>query len=319
MVEVSQNGDSNALQCAIYRVAKAAGLDGGTHHRSDSDTGLASFQPSISTEKAIDLHTRSPSNVISSSVEVQPASMTQAAASVTPDDLRQQQSSCMSFRLDCGLFAFPTSASRILDPPLDIAPYLGPNQHTLAAQIYWYCTETTVSLVYHLTGHDPRKMALAAQHHPVLAAMLRYVSTACSYNYLLALAEARLEFYRLGSCKADNLAATRDSALLLRQCVEKEHGAELEDFGEWLTSNALARMVEERLTGCALRRLQAAMRNDDTDVAARKHFNAFIHSVWLGSTCFGDGPRWKESYIDERTAWLVQALSKNNRPISSAA
>lgn len=196
--------------------------------------------------------------------------------------LGQQQSSYIPFRLDYGLFSFPTSASRILDPPLDIALYLGPNQHTLAAQIYWYCTETTVSLVYQLTNHDPGKMSLAAQHHPVLAAMLRYVSTACSYNYLLALAEARLEFYRLGSCKASNLAATGDSALLLRQCVEKESGIEVNESAEWCTATAVARIVEERLDGRALRRLEAALRNDDTDVDARKNLDAL-------STAFGCG------------------------------
>lgn len=316
MVEVSQSDDPTVLRSAIHKVADAAGLADEFSCRGDSQTGLgailsdsSNFAHSSSTREVSALSSKSIWGPMPSGMERQSILPTQDADPVVAHDFGQQQSGCMTFRLDCGLLTFPSGLSRMLEPPLDIAPYLGPNQQTLAARIYWYCTETTVSLVYQLTGHDPGKVAFAAQNHPVLADMLRYVSTSCSYNYLLALAEARLEFYRVGSCKADNLAATRDSALLLRQRVEQVHDAEGYDLEEWSTATAVARIVEDKLSGRALRRLEAAVRNDGTDVEAEKLLKVFIHSFWFKSTCLGDGPRWKASYIDERAAWLIQALS----------
>lgn len=225
----------------------------------------------------------------------------------------------MTFRLNCGLLAYPINPGRIVDPPLDIAPYLGPNKHTLAAQIYWYCTATSVNLLYQLAGQQPSRISSVAQQHPVLAAMLKRVSTFCSYNYILALAEARLEFYRVGSCNADNFAASRDSGLLLRQRVEQEYDVMGQDLEEWSSTAAAARIVEQRLQGRELRRLKAAIRNDGTDVAARSLLEAIIHKFWTESTCFGDGPRWKASYISEQAELLAQALSYNDLPLDGLA
>ncbi|KAH8743251.1 hypothetical protein F5883DRAFT_593636 [Diaporthe sp. PMI_573] len=315
VVEASKSDDLTALRSTIHKVAEAAGFVAELSHRSDSGPGSGSDSPSGYRSLAhSDITSAAASLPSGLSWDLMPSVVEEATAtkdmnSVIPHDSGPQQSSPMGFRLDCGILAFPSGLGRILDPPLDIAPYLGPNQHTLAARIYWYCTETTVSLLYQLTGHQPGRIASVAQSNPILAGMLRYVSTQCSYNYLLALAEARLEFYRVGSCKADNLAATMDSALLLRQRVEKEHDVGGLDFDEWSTATAVARGAEGRLQGPALRRLEAAMRNDGTDADARNILEAFIHSFWLKATCFGDGPRWKASYIKERTAWLAQALS----------
>ncbi|RYO74034.1 hypothetical protein DL766_000001 [Monosporascus sp. MC13-8B] len=287
VVEVSQSGDPPALRSAIHKAAAAAGLASELCHDS--------IAPSDITSAAAGLSTGSSWALMSSGVEQQRALLTEQADSVASHHLGPQQSSCMTFRLDCGLLGWPTSLERIVDPPLDIAPYLGPNQHTLAAQIYWYCTETSVSLLYQLAGQQPSRIASVAQHHPVFVAMLRHVSTVCSHNYLLALAEARLEFYRVGYCKADSPAAMRDSALLLRQRVEQEHNVTGQGLEEWFSATKVARIVGETLLSRELRRLEAAIRNDGTDVAARRLLETFIHKFWLQSTCFGDGPRWKES------------------------
>ncbi|KAF3771074.1 hypothetical protein M406DRAFT_67408 [Cryphonectria parasitica EP155] len=286
-MEVSQSDDSQALRSAIHKAASAAGLTSELCHDS--------IAPSDPTSAAAGLSTGPPPAPISSGVEQQRAPLTEQADPVTLHYLGPQQSSCMTFRLNCGLLGGPTSLGRIVDPPLDIAPYLGPNQHSLAAQIYWYCTETSLNFLYQLAGQDPSRIASVAQHHPIFATMLRHVSTFCSHNYLIALAEARLEFYRVGYCKADNLAAIRDSGLLLRQRVEQEYNMAGQDLEEWLNVTKVARVVEERLQSRELRRLEAAVRNDGTDVTARKLLEAFIHKFWLESTCFGDGPRWKSS------------------------
>lgn len=314
MVEISQSGDRLSLISAINKVAEAAGLNSEISHWSTSGTGSGSLAQSDITRTADDVSIESTLALMPSEVQQREALPINDAVSVIPDDFGPQQSSCMTFRLNCGLFAFPISVGRVFDPPLDIAPYLGPNQQTLAAQIYWYCTETSVSLIYQLAGKQPSRIASVAQSHPVFAVMLRRVSTFCSYNYILALAEARLEFYRVGYCQADNLAAARDSGILLRQRVEQTHGYDIagQDPEEWSTATTLARVVEQRLQDRELRRLEAAIRDDGTDVFARSVFEAFAHNFWIQSTCFGDGPRWKASYIHEQSEWLAQALSCNN-------
>lgn len=306
VVEVSQSGNSPALRSAIHKAAAAAGL--GFQICPDS------IAPSETTSAAAGPSTGSPCALVSARVEQQREQPTQQVDSVTLPYLGSQQSSCMTFSLDCGILGWPISPGRIMDPPLDIVPYLEPNQHALSAQIYWYCTKSSLSLVYQLAGQQPSKLAFVAKHHPVFVAMLRYVSTFCSYNYILALAEARLEFNRVGYCKADNPAATRDSGLLLRQRVEQKYIQAGQDLTEWVTATKVARVVEETLQSRELGRLEAAVRNDGTDVAARRLLEAFIHELWLNSTCFGDGPRWKASYVKEMLEWLAQALSFDNSP-----
>lgn len=319
MVEVSRSEDTTALHSAIRKAAEAAGLAFEVSHPSSASSEPGSLARSSITGTPTEVSTEPPWGLMPSGVEQQQKLSAKYADSVIPHDLGQQQSSCMDFRLNCGLLAYPLSPGRIVDPPLDIAPYLGPNKHTLAAQIYWYCTETSVNLLYQLAGKQPSRIAAVAQHHPVLGAMLRRVSTFCSYNYILALAEARLQFYRFGYCKADNFAATRDSGLLLRQRIEEEYDLADEDLEEWSTTTTVARLIEERLRGPKLRRLEAAIRNDGTDLVARSLLEAFIHTSWLDCTCFGDGPRWKASYISERAEWLAQALSCNNLTIANLA
>lgn len=315
MVEVSKIGDISALYSAIHKVAEAASLASEFSHHSTSKTGPGNLAHSYITSTAAD---HSIGGLVPAEVEQQWELLTKDTDSVVPHGLRPQQSSCMTFRLNGGLLAYPISPSRIMDPPVDIAPYLGPNERTLAAQIYWYCTETSVNLLYQLAGQQPSRIASVAQHHPVFAAMLRRVSTFCSYSYILALAEARLEFHRAGYCKTDNFAATRDSGLLLRQRVEQEYNVPDEELEEWYTTATVARVLEERLEDRELMRLEAAIRNDGTDVVARSLLEAFIHKFWLESTCFGDGPRWKASYIREQAELLGQVLSCSSPPATGS-
>lgn len=206
-----------------------------------------------------------------------------------------------------------------MDPPVDIAPYLGPNSHTLEAQIYWYCTETSLNLLYHLAGQQPSKIISVAQHHPVFVKMLRHVSPLVSHQYLLALAEARLEFYRVGYCKADNLAAARDLGLVLRQRVEEEFYRDAAGLDQWYGATKVARLVEDKLQQCrdlgGSKRLEAAVQNDGTDVAARSLLYEFIKKLFLQGTCFGDGPRWKASYVSDLVEWLARALVRSNLPV----
>lgn len=314
MVEVSQSEDWPAIRSAIRKAAEEADLTSKFPHHSSSSSEPGSHVHSAITSATAAVSTESPRELMSSCVVQKQALQTKDADSAVHHDPGPHQTSCMTFRLNCGLLAYPISPGRIVDPPLDVAPYLGPNKHTLAAQIYWYCTQTSVGLLYKLAGQQPSKIASVAQNHPVFATMLKQVSTFCSYNYILALAEARLEFYQNGSCRADNFAGTRDSGLLLRQRVEQEYDVSGHNLEEWSSTTTVARVVEERLQGPELRRLEAAIRNDGTDAVARSLLEAFIHNFWLESTCFGDGPRWKSSYISERAGWLARSLSRNDLP-----
>jgi len=297
VVEASHSGDPLALCTAIQRAGAAADLASEPHHDSTPDSAISSVATALSsgTERGRQL-----------------LGTEEADPDPGPDPhchLGPQHANCMTFRLDSGILSWPTSPGRIVDPPVDIAPYLGPNQHTLAAHIYWYCTETSLRLIYQLAGQQPSRIASVAQNHPIFAAMLRHVFKLCSPGYLIALAEARLEFHRVGYCKSDNLAATRDSALLLRQRVEQEYCyAEGRDLDEWFTATKVAEMVRDRLRRRELSRLEAAIRNDSTDVAAKSLLEAFIHKLWLKSTCFGDGSRWKASYVCQQLDWFTQAL-----------
>ncbi|KAL0929720.1 uncharacterized protein CTRU02_215363 [Colletotrichum truncatum] len=308
VVKVSQRNDTPALRSAIHRAAAAAGVSSELYHYDSA--------PSNTSSTTADLSTAPPPAFMSPGLERQEVLLKKQADSAALHYLGLQPSS-MTFRLNCGLFSLPTSPERMMDPPLDIEPYLGPNKKTLAAQLYWYCTETSLSLIYQLAGQQPSRIASVAQHHPILADMFRNVFPLCSPYFLLALAEARIEFYRVGYCKADNLTALKDSALLLRQSVEKECHLAGQDLGDWLNSTKVAQVVTESLQSQELMRLEAAIRDDGTDVPARRLLETFIHKFWLKATCFGDGPRWNASYVSRLVEWLVKALSHNNPPFSA--
>lgn len=274
-----------------------------------------------------------------------------------PDDylvpVNQQPPSCaiMTFRLDAGLFGPllpPTSSIRIVDPPVDIEPYLGPErQRGLAGRIYWYCTEASLGLLYRLGGRQPSQADVIARHHPVFAATLRIVLRSCSPSYVVALAEARLQFRRLGYCRVDDPAAARDGSVLLRKQVEQQGGHyrhHQHDHGhsflpsadggvtrgnsEWLGPTGVARVARETLLRrepALLGRLEAAvsMLNDNHDGGgsgsgahdgfAQKVLETFIHQLWLASTCFGDEPRWRTSCVRtlvERLALELRSCGK---------
>lgn len=58
----------------------------------------------------------------------------------------QQRRRPLSPRLDYGLWFEGTSFMRLVDPPLDIVPYLGAGMYTLAGRINWACTEYLVGV-----------------------------------------------------------------------------------------------------------------------------------------------------------------------------
>jgi hypothetical protein len=215
--------------------------------------------------------------------------------------------SVMTFRLDSGIL---DSGDRITLPPLDIAPYLGANRHSLAAQIYWYCTEASLTLLYALGGQHPARAAVIAAHHPVFAEMLRYTATMCSYHYIIALAEARLEFCRVGSCGGDNAAAMRDSAsMAVPQRVEEVAGRENRVSEEWWGPDRVAQAVGETLRGRELGQLETAASEGGLEsAAARSVPRSLVHALWERSTCFGDGPRWKVSCVAKLLAWAAGDL-----------
>ncbi|KAK0721066.1 hypothetical protein B0H67DRAFT_211974 [Lasiosphaeris hirsuta] len=257
-----------------------------------------------------------------------------------PDDyllpVNQQPPGCtsiMTFRLDAGLFGPllpPTSSIRIVDPPVDIEPYLGPErQRGLAGRIYWYCTEASLGLLYRLGGRQPSRADVIARHHPVFAATLRIVLRSCSPGYVVALAEARLQFRRLGYSRVDDPAAARDGSVLLRKHVEQQgghyrhhqhdhsflpsaDGGVTRGNSEWLGPTGVARVTRETLRRrepALLGRLEAAVSTlgDSHDGGgsgggahdgfAQKALETFIHQLWLTSTCFGDEPRWRTSCV----------------------
>lgn len=67
----------------------------------------------------------------------------------------QQRRRPLSPRLDYGLWFEGSSFMRLVDPPLDIVPYLGEGMYTLAGRINWACTEYLVGVCRRVAAASP--------------------------------------------------------------------------------------------------------------------------------------------------------------------
>lgn len=302
-VDVTRSCDRPALRSAIKRAAEAAGIATQAPDRDVAPTYLTTPDDILSPES---LGASVPSEFKNQSL---PQTWGFDLSSIASPSPRPPPSSCMTFRLDSGLLGSSISTSRLVDPPIDIVPYIGPNRHSLAGQIYWYCNEASLTLLYQLGGKQASRAIAIAQQHPFFVALLRYVSTFCSYHYIIAIAEARLEFARVGFCKEDNLAAAKDSSILLQERVKQAYTATEQVPEEWLGPIEVEQAVRKTLRSRNLDCFEAAIRNDGTALAARKVLDDFIHGLWLQSTCHGDGPRWKWSYVRTQVRGLARDLS----------
>ncbi|KAK1754529.1 hypothetical protein QBC47DRAFT_361585 [Echria macrotheca] len=273
VADAVQTHDRPALRTVIRNAAEAAGLKSGSP--ADRDTSESIIIPP--TESAAPTSTTPPGDMFQTAFSL---------CAPVPEIC------CSTFRLDSGLLSLPSGDDHgIINPPADVALYLGANRHTLAGQLYWYCTEASLALLYRLGGREPSRARVIASGHPFFVGMLRYVATLCSTSYIIALAEARVQFFRLGYCSAENPAAAEYSSTMVRERIETVHRLGEEEAaaagveGEWWGPRDVEHVAYSSLT-------------------AGKTREKFIHQLWLGATCFGDEPRWRAS----RVMTLVEGL-----------
>lgn len=61
----------------------------------------------------------------------------------------------LAFSLDRGIWNDAFSFQRIVDPPPDIAPYLGEGMHTLAGHVMWACVEHIIAICQQIEAAAP--------------------------------------------------------------------------------------------------------------------------------------------------------------------
>ncbi|KAH8678451.1 hypothetical protein BX600DRAFT_149469 [Xylariales sp. PMI_506] len=213
-----------------------------------------------------------------------------------------RETTFMSPFADYPLFSSPTSLLRVVDPPSDILPYLGAHIDSLAAHIYWTYTEVAVTMMKRILRRGDGWQELAA--HPAIRraiANAKAEPALSNLQYMIALAEARLEFWRYGHASGDNAAAERDSGVVLYERVKPHHAARGIDPEDWLRPEGVEAMVRQWMRGAAWDRLQEMLEGSGAgsgagsqNFGARQALETLMTRLVTDGICFGDGPRWKK-------------------------
>ncbi|EMR67429.1 hypothetical protein UCREL1_5550 [Eutypa lata UCREL1] len=248
----------------------------------------------------------------------------------------QQRRRPLSPRLDYGLWFEGTSFMRLVDPPLDIVPYLGEGMYTLAGRINWACTEYLVGVCRRVaaasslsacstTGRsiDPEA---ALRGCAEIRRMVQHSPPLHDVRYVKAMAETRLDFRRRGyilvpkdsSEDATACAGKRDSAARLQRQVERDYAARGQETHVWATPEDVAQHVRAQLGDKGFARLEDMLRYQDNSpritrppgyVDGDGHsddgmfgqtyalLRLLIQNLAESFVCFGDGPRWRADRV----------------------
>ena len=200
---------------------------------------------------------------------------------------------------------------KIFDAPMDILPYVGHGEYTVAGQITWACLECAYERLKEDPGqkeHVERTMA----HSPELS----------DVSYMMSLLEARLEFRRLGFMRRgvptrphnsqstiNTSNSTRDGTdESMRQLIESRvlHGLASRGvlLGEWWSALEIEEYVQARMGTDCFSAFQASLRKEAVanmtarvDTIQKKEtatalLKPLVSSLVDRAVCFGDGPRW---------------------------
>ncbi|KXH34820.1 hypothetical protein CSAL01_00401 [Colletotrichum salicis] len=223
----------------------------------------------------------------------------------TSSERRLRPSGRASPRLDYGLWVDTDRLIRILEPPLDIVPYLGPGMHTLAGCIFW----STINYTVDLWDARPSPPAMKAMDR-----MFSHSKHLSDRNYLLSLAQARMDYKNKGYMfrkLSDQFAerACAETFELVRDECEKKGGPSR----YWKTPQEIAGNILNEITTDQAVRMQAVAEGKGT-LSDGQMMQALVSWLSQNFICFGDGPRWSTVFVSLGIgSWVRELMDRDAR------
>ncbi|GKT40254.1 uncharacterized protein ColSpa_00435 [Colletotrichum spaethianum] len=218
-----------------------------------------------------------------------------------PDD--QTPGGRLTPRLDYGLWFDADRLVRVLDPPIDIVPYLGAGMCTIAGCIFWSTMNYTIDLWN--SRSDPlanRLMDRVFNHSRHLA----------DRKYLMSLAQARMDYKQKGYMfRKLSEQFERNAMGDLYKLIKDDY----ENMGlpskYWKTPEEVADNVLSQMTPEQAARFQAVTEGKGTR-ADEDMMRAMVSWLARNFVCFGDGPRWNNISVSVGIGSWIAELRKTD-------
>ncbi|KAH6893016.1 hypothetical protein B0T10DRAFT_604283 [Thelonectria olida] len=192
---------------------------------------------------------------------------------------------------------------RIYDAPADVLPYLGEGLFTFAGCLYWACTYYAVSIWKKIKKLPQPSYSYQSK----LDRMFNHSKHLNDHEYLLAMAQARIEFRKKGF--VDRLYeedyATENATLAgYHNLVKREYEERNEALQWWRKPQEVESYLRPLLTADENSQLQEIVEGRGS-AEAFETFASLFETLAQSFVCFGDGPRWNLIHVSMTVgAWL---------------
>ncbi|GKT63375.1 hypothetical protein ColTof4_05038 [Colletotrichum tofieldiae] len=220
-----------------------------------------------------------------------------------PDD--QTPEGRLSPRLDYGLWFEADRLVRVIDPPLDIVPYLGAGMHTIAGCIFWSTMNYTIDL------WNSRSAPRATRH---LDRVFNHSRHLTDRHYLMSLAQARIDYKKKGYMFHKLSEQFERNAMSdLYKLVKGDYENKGLPSKYWKTPEEVAGNVLSQMTPEQAARFHAVAEGRGTH-ADKEMMRAMVSWLATNFVCFGDGPRWSNISISVGIgSWITELKNADTR------
>jgi hypothetical protein len=205
---------------------------------------------------------------------------------------------------------------RIYDAPADVMPYLGEGLFTFAGCLYWACTYYAVS-IWKKIKKIPQP---STSYQSKLDRIFNHSKHLNDHEYLLAMAQARIEFRKKGF--VDRLYeqdfATENATLTgYHNLVKREYEDRNETLQWWRKPQEVETYLRPLLTADENTQLQEIVEGRGSSEAFET-FAPLFETLAQSFVCFGDGPRWNLIHVSMTVgAWLKARREEQIDPVLS--
>ena len=203
-------------------------------------------------------------------------------------------------RLSCDIWLDSQHYMSVSLPPQDIIPYLGRGADTFAGKLFW-------SVMEHYKGGCKR------QHGEITSVIqqgLRHSKAMKDINvtFVQAMVEARLEYKETGSISSRfAVAGEQDLGMVVCSQVKDDYRTSGKDPDSWLSCIAIEERIKSLLSKDIFNMLQdAAIKGN---LVIKDIIEEFQCNLCDRGVCFGDGPRWHFTIVDEVLVPFVCRIS----------
>ncbi|OAL40684.1 hypothetical protein AYO20_00420 [Fonsecaea nubica] len=319
VVLAHRDRDQATLSEAIAEAGRAIGLDG-VDERAQYDPSHISIEAISNIRPACAATIQGP---------VEPTATDRDTGRWSPPLAPQPRSGRFSPRLDYGIWLDPERFLKIVDPPLDILPYIGAGKHTVAGRIAWATldygyaclqeammtsTQPTTTTATGPTGPTKSTADWLTLLPPESAARrafdrsLRHSTPLHDVAYMMDLVAARIEFRQRGYMRAHTRGADEISRQIMAGSVADELRVRGVRMDRWWTALDIQVHVQAEMGVLDFAAWQMALcSNQETDNGHAGLIMPLVESLSRSGVCFGDGPRWHAPLVKALVgAWWSQ-------------